>query len=64
MEFSLKVAIVVACFKVFGSEFQCFGAIYLIDLWSEVLTARFLWDPLVLGEWFILLVRDVILINW
>ena len=49
------------CFRSFGREFQWFGAMYLSDLWSEVLTAKLLWDPLVLCEWSILLHKDAIL---
>ena len=47
-EFFLKELMVAVCFKVVGREFQCFGTMYLNDLWSEVLTTRLLLDPLVL----------------
>ena len=50
-----------ACFRVVGRGFQCFGTVYLNDLWSEVLITRLLWDPLVLWEWSILLAKDAIL---
>ena len=49
------------CFKLVEREFQYFGTVYLIDLWSEVLRTRLLSDPLVLWECSILLAKDAIL---
>ena len=49
------------CFRSFGREFQWVGAMYLSDLWSEVLTTKLLWDPRVQCEWSILQVKDAIL---